>query len=153
MRLLFAGYHPGTTRLTAPAILDRIKWNSKPPSTPLALGGGGDSYKFSIYFLRAMHELNIVLWAAVMLCCKEKSYKKVAKDVWHCMRERVSDVKANLADARYSYLHWTKQRIAKDWESTSNPFSLSNTCAVNNVPLYLYLYLWVLGPSWPCLGE
>ena len=58
-------------RLTAPAILDRIKWNSKPPSPPpqikdeaaqkpkranfpSLIGGGGEGggYKFSIYFVQ-----------------------------------------------------------------------------------------------------
>ena len=73
-------------RLTAPAILDRIKWNSKPPSPPPpqikdeaaqkpkranfpSLIGGegreGDTNFPSILSktvgLRAMHELNIVL--------------------------------------------------------------------------------------------
>ena len=55
-------------RLTAPAILDRIKWNSKLPSPqikdeaaqkpkganfPSLIGGGGEGegYKFSIYFV------------------------------------------------------------------------------------------------------
>ena len=70
-------------RQTAPATLDRIKWNSKPPSPqikdeaaqkpkranfPSLIGGGGEgggtnfpSILSKTVGLRAMHELNIVL--------------------------------------------------------------------------------------------